>query len=178
MAQCGTQASCLDVMIGRCSTDSHCHPGNVGCSFFWYTNNGQRNHTNLRRKHKTWTMEGNQFALHCYFRSNPTQRGYRKRMIEIWQKGASFQTTSQRLSDQVRTIIKKGWFSDLEILEIHQKTNNNQDTNTITDTLSIDKQEQSNRNELPTSKNRNTTQLNNTQPNNTEQALTQEQKLI
>ena len=58
----------------------------------------------------------------CYFRSNSSQRGYRKRMIEIWQECASFQTTSQSLADQVRTIIKKGWFSDLEILEIHQKT--------------------------------------------------------
>ena len=45
--------------------------------------------------------------------------GYRKRMIEIWQECASFQTTSQRLVDKVRTMIKKGWFSDLEILELH-----------------------------------------------------------
>ena len=37
------------------------------------------------------------------------------------------------------------------MLEIHQKTNNEQDTKTITDTLTIDKQEQSNRNERPTS---------------------------
>ena len=58
-------------------------------------------------------MEDNQLALHCYFRSKPTQRGYRKRMI--WQEYSNFQTTSQRLADQVRTIIKKGWFSDLII---------------------------------------------------------------
>ena len=45
-----------------------------------------------------------------------------KRMIEIWQERSTFQTTSQRLVDQVRTIIKKGWFSDLELLEIHEKT--------------------------------------------------------
>ena len=38
-----------------------------------------------------------QLAPHCYFRSNPTQRGYRKRMIEICQVWASFQITSQRL---------------------------------------------------------------------------------
>ena len=50
-------------------------------------------------------------------------------MIEIWQECASFQTTSQRLADQVRTIIKKGWFSDFEILEIHQKINNEQESN-------------------------------------------------
>ena len=44
-------------------------------------------------------------------------------MIEIWQECANFERTSQRLADQVRTIIKKASFSDLEILEIHQKTN-------------------------------------------------------
>ena len=38
-------------------------------------------------------------------------------MIDIWQECASFQTTSQRLGDQAKTIIKKGWFSELEILE-------------------------------------------------------------
>ena len=98
-------------------------------------------------------------------------------MIEIWQKCASFQKTSKRHSDQVRTIIQKGWFSDLEILEIHQKINYEQDTNTFTDTPRIDKQKQSNRNEQPTSENRNTTQPNATQPNDTKQTLTQEQKI-
>ena len=57
-------------------------------------------------------------------------------MIEIWQECVCFQTTSQRLADKVRTIIKKGWFSDLEILEIHQKTNK-QDNNTVPDTSRI-----------------------------------------
>ena len=75
-------------------------------------------------------------------------------MIEIWQECACFLATSQRTADQVRTIIKKGWFSDLEILAIHQKIDNERDINTISDTPSIDKQEQSNRNELPTSENK------------------------
>ena len=94
-------------------------------------------------------------------------------MVEIWQECTSFQTTNQRLADQIRTIIKKkGWFSDHEILEIRQKTNNEQDTNTISDTLCFDKQKQSNRNKPPTSENRNTTHL-----NNREKTLTQEQKI-
>ena len=67
---------------------------------------------------------------------------------------------------------KIGWFSNLEILEIHQKTNNEQDTNTITDAASIYKQEQSNRNEPLTSENRNTTH-----PTKTELTLAHEQKL-
>ena len=63
-------------------------------------------------------------------------------MIEIWQECAKFQTTSQRLVDQVRTIIKKGWFSDLEILKIHQKTHK-QNYNPVSDTTSGVKQKQS-----------------------------------
>ena len=57
--------------------------------------------------------ENNPFALHYYFKGNPSQRGYKERMIEIWQECANFQTISQRLADQFRKIIKMGWFSDL-----------------------------------------------------------------
>ena len=71
-------------------------------------------------------------------------------MIEIWQECAKFRTTTYRLADQVRTIIKKGWFTDLEILEIHQKTHK-QNYNTVPDTSSGVKQKQSNKKEQPTS---------------------------
>ena len=98
-------------------------------------------------------------------------------MIEILQEYASFQTTSQRLVDQVRKIIKKGWFSDPEILEIHQKINNEQDNKTVPDISRIIKQKQPNRNELPTLENENVTQPNNEQPNNPKEALSQEQKI-
>ena len=101
------------------------HPLNVGCFSFRYRNDDVTNHNDQRPTRKTWTKEDNQLALQCYFRTNPSQRGYRKRMIEIWQEYAKFQTTSQRLADQVRTIIKKGWFSDLELLEIHKKKHQN-----------------------------------------------------
>ena len=50
-------------------------------------------------------------------------------MMEIWQELSNFQTTSQRLADQVRTIIKKILFSDLEIIEMHQKINDQQSSN-------------------------------------------------
>ena len=93
-------------------------------------------------------------------------------MIEIWQECAKFQTTA----DQVRTIIKKGWFSDLEILEIHQKTHK-QNYNTVPDSSSGVKQKQSNEKELPTSKNENTTLPNDTLPSNQEETQSQEQKI-
>ena len=42
-------------------------------------------------------------------------------MIESWEECVMFLTT-QRLSVRVRTILKKGWFSDVEIPEVHLKT--------------------------------------------------------
>ena len=112
ITQRGTQATGLVVMIGRYSPDNQHrrpdrHATNVGCSFFWYINDDHRNHNDQRPQRKTWTREENQLALQCYFRSNPSQRGYRKKMIEIWQECSTFQTTSQRLADQIRTIVKK-----------------------------------------------------------------------
>ena len=64
-------------------------------------------------------------------------------MIDIWQECAKFQTSSQKLADLVRTIIKKGWFSDLEILEIHQNIHK-QNYNTVPETSSGVKEKQSN----------------------------------
>ena len=181
ITQCGTQATGLGVMIGRCSPDSQHgrpgrHPTNFGCSFFRYVNDDETNHNEQRPKRRTWTREENKLVLECYFRSNPSQRGYRKRMFEIWQECSTFQTTSQRLADQVRTITKKGWFSDLELQEIHQKTLK-QNYNTVPDTSSGVEQKQSNEKEPQASANENTTLPNDTLSNNQEETLSQEQKV-
>ena len=63
------------------------------------------------------------------------------------------------------------WFSDHEIIEIHQNINNEQDGNPVLDTAKINRHIQTKRNEPPTSENRNDTQP------NPEQTLTQEQKV-
>ena len=98
--------------------------------------------------------------------------------MEVWKELSNFQTTSQRLANQVRTIIKKGWCSDLEIIEIHQKINDRQSgTNTLPGTLNNNKQKQSIWKEPPTSENEKSTQLNTAQPNKPEQTLSQEEKL-
>ena len=143
--------------------------------FFRCMNSSLSNHTNQRHQHRKWCREDNKLVLHCYFRTNPTQKGFRKRIIEIWEEYTRFHTTIQRLADQVWTIIKKGWFSDLEIREIRQKTNSEltqQDTNTVTDTPNTEKQEHSNRNELQSNKNQHTTHL-----NHTKQTQTQEEEI-
>ena len=178
ITQRGTQATSLALMIGRCSLDSHHgradhHPANVGCSLFRYRNG---DFTNQTPKRKAWTREDNQLALHCYFRSNPTQKGYRKKVIDIWQELSNFQKTSQRLADQVRTIMKKFWFSDLEIIGIHQKINDQCSNNTLHGTSNINKQKKPIRKEQPTQENENPTQPNTAKLNNPEQTLSQEQK--
>ena len=93
--QHGTQTTGLGVMIVRCSLErqygrSNGHYANVGCSSLRYTNDEQINHSNQRPQRRKWTRKNNKTALYCYFRSNPTKRGYRKRMIEIWTEFARF----------------------------------------------------------------------------------------
>ena len=41
-----------------------------------------------------------------------------KKVMNTWIESAKFNITNQRLANQVRVILRKGWFSDLEILEI------------------------------------------------------------
>ena len=54
--------------------------------------------------------------LPCHRKKNLTRRIYiKKRIIKIWAECARFDSTSQRLTEQARMIIKKGWFSDIEI---------------------------------------------------------------
>ena len=162
----GTQVTGLGVMIAKCSIDSQHggsdrHPADVGSYLSRYMNDDIWNHNYQTPKFKTWARENNQLALHCYFRSNPSPRGYRKRMIEIRQKCASFQITSQSLGDYVSRIIRKGWFSDLEMLEIYQKTQ--KQDNTIPDTSNGANQKQHTRYELSTFENENATPPNNSQ---------------
>ena len=113
----GTQTTGLVVMIGRYSQDSH--PVNVDCSNFSYTNNDQADYSTQRHQRKKWTREGNKNVLHCYFKNNLTQRSYRKRMIEIL----------IHLIQESRMVLKKGLFSDLEILGICEQVHSEEHVN-------------------------------------------------
>ena len=71
-------------------------------------------------------------------------------------------------------IIKNNWFAILDISEIQLQINwksYHQNLNTVTKTLNTEKQESSNRTEMPSNCNQNTTH-----PNTTKQTLTQEEK--
>ena len=71
--------------------------------------------------------------------------------------------------------MKKGWFSALELLEIHLKKLK-QNYNPVPDTRSGVKQKQPNEKGPQTSVNENTTLPNDTLSNNQEETLSQEQK--
>ena len=71
--------------------------------------------TTSRRK---YTREDNRAILHCYYSSEPGKIGYRKRMWESWKESGGFEISEQRMADQVRTILKKEWFTAEELEEI------------------------------------------------------------
>ena len=51
----------------------------------------------------SWTREVNKLALECYLRSEPSRRGYRKRMLNIWRHYIGvFECSERTLPDQVR----------------------------------------------------------------------------
>ena len=52
-----------------------------------------------RRK---WSKDDNRIAMECFIRSKPENRGYRRRMISIWQDRGMFEISEQRLADQVK----------------------------------------------------------------------------
>ena len=85
----------------------------------------QRNTT--RRK---WGRAENRIVMECYFKSQPNVEGYRKRMLDVWNCVGPFQTTEQRLADQVRQIKLKGWFSDIELDEIKRNLQRNDTSDT------------------------------------------------
>ena len=150
--QHGAQTTSLGVMIGSQHRRPDQPPANVGCPFSKYTNNSSFRYTNDEQihhshqipRHRKLTREDNKLALYCCFRSSPDKRGYRKNMIEIWTEFGRFKATNQILADLVRTIIKNGWFSGLEILEIHQqifRQTHQQTPITVTETINTGKPE-------------------------------------
>ena len=53
---------------------------------------------------RRWNKEVNKLVMRCFFRSEPTKRGYRKRMFGIWKEIGVFEITEKRLADQARMI--------------------------------------------------------------------------
>ena len=95
---------------GRCPVEEQHRPG--------------RHHATAEKRTRTrWERNDNLNVMECYFRSNPDQRGYRKRMYEIWQEKGLFSVSEQRLADQANQIIKKGWLTKVELEELQRRLN-------------------------------------------------------
>ena len=107
-----------------------------------------------------WIKEDNKNVLRCYLKSNPAQKWYRKRTIEIWAESARF-NTNQKLANQARRILKKCWFSGFEILEICRHVNREKYEQEppirIYETINTEKQEPPTRTDTQNPENQNIT---------------------
>ena len=65
-----------------------------------------------RRK---WSKDDHIIAMECFIRSKPENRGYRRRMISIWQDRGMFEISEQRLADQVKQIKHNQWLTKVEV---------------------------------------------------------------
>ena len=72
-------------------------------------------------KRRKWTSQENKVVMECYLLSEPKIRGYRKRMLSLWQQKGMFWVSEQRLVDQANTIRRNSWMTELEIDELERK---------------------------------------------------------
>ena len=63
----------------------------------------------------------NKLVMRCFYQSDPTRRGYQKRMIAIWREIGTFEITEQRLANQVGVISTNVWLTEVELEEIRRK---------------------------------------------------------
>ena len=71
--------------------------------------------------------------MECYFRSNPSRLGYRKRILELWNGTGLFFMKEQWLVDQANNIRKRGWLTEIELEEIERKIELGNDNRNNTD---------------------------------------------
>ena len=81
-----------------------------------------RHHENpVISKRRKWTSQENKIVMECYLLGEPKTRGYRKRMLSLWQQKGTFWVSEQRLVDQANTIRRNSWMTELEIEELEGK---------------------------------------------------------
>ena len=83
-------------------------------------------HGNIGRHHANpviskWTNQEDKTVMECYLLSEPKIRGYRKRMLSLGLQKGMFWVSEQRLVDQVNTIRRNSWMTELEIEELGRK---------------------------------------------------------
>ena len=74
-----------------------------------------------RTSRAAWSKEVNKIVMKCFYKSEPSKRGYRKRMFAKWQEIGVFNVSEQRLADQVRAIKNNNFLSNVELEEIERE---------------------------------------------------------
>ena len=91
-----------------------------------------------RSSRKKWATRENKDVMESYYASNPSQRGYRKRMHQIWLAIYPHSDISeQRLADQRSVIVKNKLLTDVELEEIQRSVCSSQSTTTVHDTSTV-----------------------------------------
>ena len=72
-----------------------------------------RHHVNpVISKRRKWTSQENKIVMKFYLLSEPTIRGYRKRMLSLWLQKGMFWVSEQRLVDRQTLLVGiVGWLS-------------------------------------------------------------------
>ena len=60
-----------------------------------------------RKEIRKWSFEENRALMDCYFKSIPEKRGYRQRMLRLWDEKGMVKVNEQRLADQAHTLLKR-----------------------------------------------------------------------
>ena len=79
-----------------------------------------RNPRNTKAKIK-WTKALNKIVMKCYLKSDPSVRGYRRRMHDIWKEIGLFELSEQNLVGQARVIRTNEWLSSIEVEELKRE---------------------------------------------------------
>ena len=66
------------------------------------------------------SKEVNKIVMTCFCSSEPTKRGNRKRMFNVWKEIGVFELNGQRLADQARVIGTNGWLPEVELEEMQR----------------------------------------------------------
>ena len=73
------------------------------------------------RQRKKWLPDDNKAVMECYLKADPSKRGYRQRMYQIWmEKFPQSMVTEQRLADQRNVITRRKFLTAVEIEEIQR----------------------------------------------------------
>ncbi len=88
-----------------------------------------------RQSRKKWSTGENRDVMRCYYASNPSERGYRKRMHQLWLAAyPNSGISEQRLADQRSVSAKNKLLSDVELEEIQRSVHSPQSTAAVHDT--------------------------------------------